>query len=272
MKSIRKQITFIVLFTVFSAVSAQPKHEHSGKVITPKMIQAQKIASDNAHHMGNKGTKYKSRNTILVDLKKIGNPQSNPDFYYMPNELTIELRDEIYSRLGNELPAGTDFAIWVAQYKGDNENIASMEIALPKGASDIDFSSIDFILSVGPIERYGFYLGDPDRELNYFERDWSWTKKTGLAAIKKALKTGSPDVQSTVIFRDKHDSSLGKNNPYHDVIYFLSDGNERAFVDIDNYTNTVRYTTNVRQDQLKYLKENELVANIVPNLPEPKKN
>lgn len=254
MKKISKKNTFVILL-LSVAWFAQAQH---------------KLAGDKALHKGKKGIKYKERYAIQIDLSKLDNIASYTDHKKMPLEMSIEERDEIYSRLADEFPAGTDFAVWVAQYEAGN--VASMEIALPKGASDINFEGIDFVLSAGAVKYDGFYLGDPDRELNYFERNWSWTKKTGLAAIKKALKTGSPDVQTTVIFRDKHDSSLGKENPYHEVIYYLSGGDDRAFVDIDNYTDTVRYTTNIRQDQLTYLKENELVANVVPNLPEPKKN
>ena len=231
-------------------------------------MHAKKLEEVRALHKGKKGTKYKERYAIRIDLSKLDNIASYTDHKKMPSEMSIKERDEIYSRLAGEFPAGTDFAIWVAQYKAGN--VASMEIALPKGASDINFKGIDFVMSAGSVKYDGFYLGDPDIQPQYYEIK-GWTKKSGLKAINKALRSGTAaEVETTIFFRDKHEFKTGSENPYREVMKYLLDGDDSGYAHIDSYTDQPQFSLNVRPDQIEYIRDHALVLNVVPNLPLPK--
>ena len=262
-----KKILYLLSCTiVFSSLAyiVQAEEGH----ITEQDYQTRKIDEDNALHKGQKGIKYKERYDIRVDLSKLESVESYTDHKKMPMEMSIEQRDEVHSKLAEALPAGTNFAIWITKFK--ENNVASIMLALPKGGDDLSFKGIDFVLSSGPVQHDGFYLGDPDRQIYYAFKE-GWTKKVGLKAIAKELKSGaSVDIETTIFFRDKHVSKLRRNNPYYEVMAHLLDGDINGYADIDNYTDKVSFATRVRADQVKYLRDNALVSNVVPNLPLPK--
>ena len=263
MKKIIYLLTYMFVFSSM-AYAAQAEEGH----MTEQDYQTRKINEDNALHKGQKGIKYKERYDIRVDLSKLESVEPYTDHKKMPMEMSIEQRDEVYSKLAAELPAGTDFAIWITKFK--ENNVASVMVALPKGGDDLSFENIDFVLSSGPVQHDGFYLGDPDREIYYAFKE-GWTKKIGLKAIAKELKSGAvADVETTIFFRDKHVSKLRRDNPYYKVMAHLLDGDTSGFAYIDNHTDQASFAFQVRPDHLEYLRDHPLVSNVVPNLPLPK--
>ena len=262
-----KKILYLLSCTiVFSSPAYLVQAEESH--ISEQDYQTRKIDEDNALHKGQKGIKYKERYDIRVDLSKLESVESYTDHKKMPMEMSIEQRDEVYSKLAEALPAGTDFAIWITKFK--ENNVASVMVALPKEAHDVSFDGVDFVLSSGPVQHDGFYLGDPDIEIYYAFKE-GWTKKIGLKAIAKELKSGAAaEVEATIFFRDKHVSKLRRDNPYYEVMAHLLDGDTSGFAYVDNYTEQASFALQVRPDHLEYLRDHPLVSNVVPNLPLPK--
>lgn len=267
MKKLSEKLFFLILL-LSVAWFAQAQHKHTNEVISEQDIQAKKLEGDIALHMGTKGTKYKERYTIQIDLSKMDSVETYTNHEQMPSQLSIDQRDEIFSKLGDELPAGTDFAIWVSEFKKDN--VALIMIALPKEADNIDFEGIDFVLTAGAVRHSGFYLGDPDTALHY-SKVKGWTKKDGLKTIDKTLKSGiAAEVETTIFFRDKHDFKLSRNNPYREVMRHLLDGDDTGYAHIEGYSDQPSFALQIRIDQIAYLRNHPLVFNVVPNLPLPK--
>ena len=255
---------FLVLISSL-ACFAQAQDKRSNDIDGEQSLHSKLLAESNAIHKDRKGIKYKERYDIQIDLSKLESVEQYSDHTKMPLELSIEQRDEVYSQLSAQLPAGTDFAVWVTRFK--ENNVASAIVALPKNAADVSFEGVDLVLSSGAVKHDGFYLGAQDVEPHYSLRG-GWTKERGLNAIAIELNSGaSSDVETTIFFRDKHDFKLKQDNPYREVMTHLLDGDPNGYAHVEGHTDQASFSLNVRPDQIEYIRVHPLVSNVVPNLP-----
>lgn len=213
-------------------------------------VYAKQQADKYAMHKGKQTSLYKSRYDVLVDLTKIGSVDESIDF---STRLSIEQQDDIFLRIAERLPAGTDFSISRTEVK--KNDVALVVIGLPTGVEKFELAEGDFILNINTTFVGGLGTG-LKRGLADYAKSNHWTKEKGLDVLEDLFLNGRP-IQEATIFFDSLDG-------FKEVMMLMR-GNSVYLTPITLSETSFAIGTYLEVKDIQRLRGHSSVLNVIPN-------
>jgi len=204
----------------------------------------------------NDALKAKTKLTVLKEQHGVDTVRSKSD----------SVKNDIYFRLANILPAGTIFRIVGAHDNNDgNVRVAIetkdiLEITSISGAEILSIEEATVDLSAPKIVQK-----QPDAATLSLPTG-EWNKEAGFQALSDALASGDEVVKASIVFRNTGNQKIyWENKPFASVIKALLQDNRGHLYGLGYSDDELAWwTQDITSSQLLNLYQNDLVINLIP--------